>query len=151
MSFNQEKYTKEYNNNNYKMYQFRVKRNDKKIIKFLDSLENKNSYINDLIINDAFSNVYTIKEIKGIIKPILNKYGINEVYLFGSYARGEANKNSDIDIYCEKGNIKTFIDQENLIDELEEVLKKKVDIIYTTTKLNDYFKNTIMEEMIKLC
>lgn len=72
MSFNQEKYTKEYNNINYKMYQFRVKRNDKKVIKFLDSLENKNIYINDLIINDAFSNVYTIKEIRGIIKPILN-------------------------------------------------------------------------------
>jgi len=151
MSFNQEKYTKEYNNNNYKMYQFRVKRNDKKIIKFLDSLENKNSYINDLIINDAFSNIYTIKEIKNIIKPILSKYGINEVYLFGSYARGEANKNSDIDIYCEKGNIKTFIDQENLIEELEDALKKKVDIIYTTTMVNDYFKSNIMEDMIKLC
>ena len=151
MSFNQEKYINEYNNNNYKMYQFRVKKKDKKIIKFLDSLENKNSYINDLIINDAFSNIYTIKKIKDIIKPILNKYGINEVYLFGSYARGEANKNSDIDIYCEKGNIKTFIDQENLIEELEDALKKKVDIIYTTTKVNDYFKSAIMEDMIKLC
>ena len=151
MSFNQEKYIKEYNNNNYKMYQFRVKKKDKKIIKFLDSLENKNSYINDLIINDAFSNIYSIKEIKNIIKPILKKYDINEVYLFGSYARGEANKNSDIDIYCEKGNIKTFIDQENLIEELEEALKKKVDIIYTTTKVNDYFKSNIMEDMIKLC
>lgn len=151
MSFNQEKYIKDYNSNNYKMYQFRVKKNDVKIIKFLDSLENKNNYINELIYNDALKNVYTIKEIKDIIKPILKKYGINEVYLFGSYARGEANKNSDIDIYCEKGNIKSFIDQENLIEELEEALNKSVDIIYTTTKLNDYFKNTIMEEMIKLC
>ena len=44
MSFNQEKYIKDYNNNNYKMYQFRVKKSDTKIIKYLDSLENKNDF-----------------------------------------------------------------------------------------------------------
>ena len=150
MSFNQGKYTQEYNNNNYKMYQFRVKRNDKKVIKFLDSLENKNSYINDLIINDAFSNVYTIKEIKDIIKPILKKYGINEVYLFGSYARGEANKNSDIDIYCEKGIARTFIDQQMLIDELEEALGKHVDLITFSTVLGERFEKNLMKDRIKI-
>ena len=28
----------------------------------------------------------------------MEKHGIKEVYLFGSYARGEANNNSDVDI-----------------------------------------------------
>ena len=49
--------------------------------------------------NDETIDVYTIKEIKNIIKPIFNKYGINDIYLFGSYARGEAKASSDIDIY----------------------------------------------------
>ena len=112
---------------------------------------NKNNYIVSLINSDINNSVYTIKEIKTIIKPILNKYGITEVYLFGSYARGEAKNSSDIDIYCEKGNVKTLIDQGLLEEELEVALNKKVDIIFTTSYINDYFKTQIMEDMIKLC
>ena len=120
MSFNQNEYISNFNKNNYKMYQFRVKKSDDNIIKYLDNIENRNGYIVSLINNDLNKSIYTIKEIKTIIKPILNKYGINEIYLFGSYARGEAKESSDIDIYCNKGNVKTFIDQGLLEDELEK-------------------------------
>ena len=101
--------------------------------------------------NDETIDVYTIKEIKNIIKPILNKYGINDIYLFGSYARGEVKASSDIDIYCNKGNIRTFIDQGLLEDELEKALNKKVDIIFDSSYIDEYFKKQIMEDMIKLC
>ena len=101
--------------------------------------------------NDETIDVYTIKEIKNIIKPILNKYGINDIYLFGSYARGEAKASSDIDIYCNKGNIRTFIDQGLLEDELEKALNKKVDIIFDSSYIDEYFKKQIMEDLIKLC
>ena len=133
------------------MYQFRVKKNDKELIDYLDKKENRNSYILSLINDDINKKVYTLKEIKRIIKPILNKYGISDIYLFGSYARGEAKSNSDIDIYCDKGNIKTLIDQGELEEELENALNKEVDIIFTTSILDEYFKEQIKEDMIKLC
>ena len=79
----------------------------------------------DNIINGDLK-VYKGAVFENIIKPILNKYGITEIYLFGSYARGEAKESSDVDIYCDKGNIKTFIDQGLLVDELEEALNKKL-------------------------
>lgn len=151
MSFNQNEYISNFNKNNYKMYQFRVKKSDDNIIKYLDNIENRNGYIVSLINTDLNKSIYTIKEIKTIIKPILNKYGINEIYLFGSYARGEAKESSDIDIYCNKGNVKTFIDQGLLEDELEKVLNKKVDIVFDSSYIDDYFKMQIMEDMIKLC
>ena len=151
MSFNQNEYISNFNKNNYKMYQFRVKKSDANIIKYLDNIENRNCYIVSLINTDLNKSIYTIKEIKTIIKPILNKYGINEIYLFGSYARGEAKESSDIDIYCNKGNIKTFIDQGLLEDELEKALNKKVDIVFDSSYIDDYFKMQIMEDMIKLC
>lgn len=151
MSFNQNEYISNFNKNNYKMYQFRVKKSDDNIIKYLDNIENRNGYIVSLINTDLNKSIYTIKEIKTIIKPILNKYGINEIYLFGSYARGEAKELSDIDIYCNKGNIKTFIDQGLLEDELEKALNKKVDIVFDSSYIDDYFKMQIMEDMIKLC
>ena len=99
MSFNQNEYISNFNKNSYKMYQFRVKKSDANIIKYLDNIENRNAYIVSLINTDLNKSIYTIKEIKTIIKPILNKYGITEIYLFGSYARGEAKESSDIDIY----------------------------------------------------
>lgn len=42
--------------------------------------------------------IYSIDEIREIVKPIAEKYGINKIWLFGSYARGEATANSDIDL-----------------------------------------------------
>ena len=83
--------------------------------------------------------------------PILAKYKIKEVYIFGSYARGEANKNSDLDIYCEKGEIKTLIDQVEMEEELKKALNKEVDVVFIGSKMNDYFRKQIMEDMIKLC
>ena len=151
MPFNQTEYISNFNKNNYKMYQFRVKKTSKNIINYLDNIKNRNSYIVSLITTDISNSIYTIKEIKNIIKPILNKYGINDIYLFGSYARGEAKDSSDIDIYCDKGNIRTFIDQGLLEDELEEALNKKVDIIFDSSYIDEYFKKQIMEDMIKLC
>ena len=146
-------YISKYNKNTYKQYIFRVRKDDKEIINKLDKIDNKNSYFYNLINSNVQlkNDVLTLKQIKQIIKPILNKYGINDIYLFGSYARGEANKDSDIDIYCEKGNIKTFIDQGFMRDELEKSLNKKVDIIFNTTTINDYFKDKIEEDLIKIC
>ena len=146
-------YISQYNKNNYKQYIFRVRKDDKKIINKLEKIENKNSYFYNLI-NESPNikpNILTLKQIKQAIKPILNNYGINDIYLFGSYARGEANEDSDIDIYCEKGNIKTFFDLEQMIDELEKSLNKKVDILFSSSTINEYFENKIKEDLIKLC
>lgn len=150
MKFDQKKYIAEYSKNNYKMYQFRVKKTDEKIINYLDNIENRNKYIMDLIDQDINRSVYTIKEIKSIIKPILNKYGITDINLFGSYARGEARPDSDIDIYCDKGNIKTLVDQVILEEELEVALNKKIDLVFNTARMHQTFKENIMEDMIKL-
>ncbi|HHU21295.1 MAG TPA: hypothetical protein GXZ51_02495 [Acholeplasma sp.] len=150
MKFDQKKYIAKYNKNNYKMYQFRVKKADEKIINYLDNIENRNKYIMDLIDQDINRSVYTIKEIKSIIKPILNKYGITDINLFGSYARGEARPDSDIDIYCDKGNIKTLVDQVILEEELEVALNKKIDLVFNTARMHQTFKENIMEDMIKL-
>lgn len=150
MIFKQNVYISKYNKDNYKMYQFRVRKDDK-IIEYLDNITRRNSYLVSLIKEDAFPNVLKLKDIKRILKKILNEFGITEIYLFGSYARGEANANSDVDVLCDKGNIKTLIDQGILEDRLEAELGKKVDLVFLSSKMNDYFKSQIEEDLIKLC
>ena len=54
--------------------------------------------------------IYTIEEIKEKTIPIAKKYGIDSMSLFGSYARGEATENSDVDFYIDKGDIKGLLD-----------------------------------------
>lgn len=53
--------------------------------------------------------MYTINEIKQKIRPITIKYGLNTIILFGSYAKGIADENSDLDFVMDKGNIKDLL------------------------------------------
>lgn len=148
---NKEAYINQYNKDNYKMYQFRVRKSDVDLINKLDSVHNRNSYIINLIINDLKPNVLSIKQIKDRIKPIIKKHQIKDVYLFGSYSRGEANENSDVDIYCDKGDLRTLYDEVDLIDEFENALGKKVDLVTIGSSMQDFFKQQIEEDMIKIC
>ena len=81
--------------------------------------------------------VYTIEEIKEMIYDILKKYGIEKAYIFGSYARGEANKKSDVDIMIKKGKLKTLLQLSALANEIEQILKKQIDIVIEETYTDD--------------
>lgn len=151
MSFNQKQYIGNYNKSTYKMFPFRVRKDDTKTMNKLISVPSINGYLNSLIEKDINNRVLTIKQIKERILPIIKKHNINEVYLFGSYARGEANNNSDIDIYCDVGDIKTFIDQGKFEEELEEALGKKVDVIFIGSSLDEFFKKQLDYDKIKIC
>lgn len=85
------------------------------------------------------SKIYTFEEIKVIAKSIFEKYKIKKAYLFGSYARGEAKADSDIDIMIvkENSNISTLLNLAEFETELQEALQKKVDIIIEETYLDD--------------
>jgi predicted nucleotidyltransferase len=50
--------------------------------------------------------IYTIDELKERVRPIAEKYSLPAVWVFGSYARGEATPDSDVDILFDSGEIK---------------------------------------------
>lgn len=133
------------------MYPFRVKKSDEELIAKLNSVSNRNSYITRLILEDLNPGVLTIKQIKERIKPVMEKHHIKEVYLFGSYSRGEANRDSDVDIFCESGDIKSLYDEAGFIKELETALGKKVDVVTIGSQMHEYFRTQLEKDMIKLC
>lgn len=92
---------------------------------------------------------YTINEIKNRIVPIAKAYGIDRMSLFGSYARGEAKDDSDIDLYIERGRLKSLLQYFAFVDELENALQCHVDVV--TTGIEDkQFLSTIMQEGVLL-
>lgn len=90
---------------------------------------------------------YTVTEIKNKITGIALQYGVHKAYLFGSYARGDAGLNSDIDICIEKGNIRTLFEFSGFCQDLEATLDNKVDVV-TTNGLSEDFRAQIKTDMI---
>lgn len=94
-------------------------------------------------------NKYTIEEIKSIVEPIARKYGVARVYLFGSYARGDATENSDVDLRVDKGALKGMFALCGLYTEVEEALQTKVDVL-TTGSFDEEFLRKIQKEEVLL-
>ena len=79
--------------------------------------------------------IYTVKELKRKIEPAARKYNIHSVYLFGSYARGTAKEDSDVDILIDRtgSDIKSIFDMGGLYNDLRADVGKEIDIITTQT------------------
>ena len=75
--------------------------------------------------------IYEISEISAIILPIAEKYKLKAVYLFGSYARGNANENSNIDFIVDTSDslISTLFDLGGLYADLSEAFCKEIDLV----------------------
>ena len=79
--------------------------------------------------------IYTIEEIKQKAIPIAKEYGIDSMSLFGSYARGEATNDSDLDFFIDRGDIKGLLDYMGFIQDLEDIFHCHVDVV--STGIND--------------
>lgn len=51
---------------------------------------------------------YSIDELRRIIAPIANAHGVKSVSVFGSYSRGSASADSDVDLKIEKGQLRSL-------------------------------------------
>lgn len=91
--------------------------------------------------------IYSIDEIKAIAVPIAKQYGIERLFLFGSYARGEASENSDIDFRVDKGKLKGLFALGGLYADLEDNFGKKLDLL-TTGSLEQSFLDKISKEEV---
>ena len=103
--------------------------------------------------------IYTIEALKEMIAPIAKKYHLPAVYLFGSYARGTATEESDIDLLVDTTGtpLTSLFALGALYCDLEEALKKPIDLI-TISSLEQRaqmpsdldFRKAVMEERVKL-
>ena len=91
-----------------------------------------------------------IKKLKPKIVEILKKHNVSKAGIFGSFARGETTRNSDIDILIEvKGRSFSLIDLIRLEMELKKALKRKVDLL-TYKGISPYLRNQILKEEVRI-
>ncbi|MGD9346358.1 MAG: nucleotidyltransferase family protein [Candidatus Aminicenantes bacterium] len=87
----------------------------------------------------------TVPEIKKKMIPLLNKYGIKKASLFGSTVKEDSTEDSDIDVLVEMPETATLLELAALKIELEEILKKKVDVL-TYDSLHPLLRDKILDE-----
>lgn len=91
---------------------------------------------------------YTIEEIREKTVPVAMAYGISKMSLFGSYARGEARDDSDVDLYIEKGRLKSLIQYFSFIHDLEHKLGCHVDVVTTGIEDKDFLEHIFKEGVL---
>ena len=89
-----------------------------------------------------------IQELSEKARPVFEKYGLARVRLFGSFARGEAKPNSDIDLLVEFSRPLGF-EYMNMVDELKELLGREVDVVREGS-MNKFFRPYIMPDLVPL-
>ena len=100
--------------------------------------------------------VYTIEQLRERIAPVAEKYQLRAVYLFGSYAKGEATDESDVDILVDRTDsiVNGWIIG-GLYNDLCESVGKKVDVVTTHALIQDgandrtpWFTESVMNERV---
>ena len=75
-----------------------------------------------------------------------NKYNVEKIELFGSYARDEATENSDIDIFVKMKP--SLFDMVAIKEQIENDLNRKVDIIREHKNIKPIFLKMIQKDLI---
>ena len=76
------------------------------------------------------SEIYTLPQLKRVLTPVFDAYGVRKAILFGSYAKGTATEKSDIDLLVDsRRRGLRFV---GLLDDVQRTVGKSVDLFDVT-------------------
>ncbi|SCI53955.1 Predicted nucleotidyltransferases [uncultured Blautia sp.] len=108
---------------------------------------------------EVVSVIYTQDQIRQMIAPIAEKYHLKAVFLFGSYARGDANESSDVDLLVDTTgtSLKSLLSLGALYCDLEAALGKPIDLVTVSTleqkaqmPSEAQFRETVIRERVNI-
>ena len=103
----------------------------------------------NIIMSSAAHKRHTIEELRSIVAPVAERYGVDKVYLFGSVARGDFDENSDYDFCIERGKIRSIFVLSGFFQALQEAVGHEIDLV-TTKSIPPEFLSRIMAEGVEL-
>lgn len=107
------------------------------------------NYINSLAESSGIKlkqDILDLQEITVEVAKVADQYGIVKAGVFGSYARGEANDESDIDLIFEFKDVIGLMKLGGLKIDLEESLGKNIDILQFCA-INSQIRDQVLQEV----
>lgn len=83
------------------------------------------------------------------LRQVLKAHGVVGASIFGSYARGEAREDSDLDILVDYADGVSLFDHFDLRDELVKHSGKRVDLV-SSRALSRHFRPYIEKDKVKI-
>ena len=113
-----------------------------------DMLEKILAAAKEIVRSGKGDHVYTLDEIRAKAVPIAKKYGVKRLSLFGSYARGEADAQSDLDFLYDDINCKEMFAYIGFVLDLEDEFGCHVDAVSMGISDKKFLANIQRDEVI---
>lgn len=91
---------------------------------------------------------YTLEEIREKAIPIAQRYGVKRLGLFGSYARGEADDESDLDFLIDEGKMRGLIQYLGFVCDLEDAFGRHVDVVMDGIEDKGFLRRIQRDEVV---
>ena len=94
--------------------------------------------------------LYTVEEIKKLVRPILLGTPVKKAFLFGSYARGDATESSDVDIIIDSDGLLRGFNFFKVADEIEDIFNGNADVfeVYYLSKKAEFYDSIIQKGVV---
>ncbi|MEE1157848.1 MAG: nucleotidyltransferase domain-containing protein [Atopobiaceae bacterium] len=93
--------------------------------------------------------VFTLDELRAIIRPLVERFGMRSASIFGSYARGEAVGMSDIDMLVDRGDARA-LSVFGIAEAVSEATGKEVDVFDVSQLLPGPFRDEVLSEAVAI-
>ena len=90
-----------------------------------------------------------LREKREEILRIATKHGARNLRIFGSFARGEEQPDSDIDLLVEMERDRSLLDIIAIKHDLEDLIHRKVDVV-TANAISPYLREKILKSALSL-
>ena len=91
---------------------------------------------------------YTIEELRRIVEPIAESYGMRQVYLFGSRARGNNREDSDYDFCVVTSDDCDLFELGGFFAELRDALGVEIDLVCQESLRDDFSREVLRDRRL---
>ena len=91
---------------------------------------------------------YTIEELRRIVEPIAESYGMRQVYLFGSRARGDNREDSDYDFCVVTSDDCDLFELGGFFADLRDALGVQIDLVCQESLRDDFSREVLRDRRL---
>lgn len=91
---------------------------------------------------------YTIEELRRIVEPIAESYGMRQVYLFGSKARGDNREDSDYDFCVVTSDDCDLFELGGFFADLRDALGVEIDLVCQESLRDDFSREVLRDRRL---